>query len=202
MPEQQISDLLGVREELHPDLAASMRSGPLGPMIHHPLIVEIALHEGFYALTNKRYEQKLGQIKKAREEGNWEQFVWAHERPYRFEALLEALNNQPADPAGLIAEVWIDAENPGINRELWINLFENIPCPALDALPEKFRIYRGTRTGDTNGISWTMDKKTAAFFANRFHEGGIVQSRMIRRSDALFYTNERGEQEIIYVNGD
>jgi hypothetical protein len=176
-------------------------------MIRHPLIVEIALADCMNHHINQRYLHKCEELEKARKAGDWVTFVWTHARPFRFDALLESLSDGAGYYDGeslteaeckLIAEVWIDAENPGINRDLWVELFENIPCPALEELPEKFRIYRGTRTGDTNGISWTLDKKTATFFANRFHKGGIVQSRMIRRSDALFYTNERGEEEIIF----
>ncbi len=203
----QFFDLLKVKEDLHPDLVAATESGPLGPMIRHPLIVEIHHPDEMNHMTNERYKHKRKEIAEAREAGDWDQFVWTHARPFRFEALLQSLS----DGAGyydaesltekeceLIAAVWIDAENPGVNRDIWVELFADMPCPALDELPDKFRIYRGTVAEDDDGISWTLDENTAKFFANRFNSKGVVKSKIITRADALYYTDERGEKEVIF----
>jgi len=175
--------------------------------IRHPLINELYC-EPMNAVINARYKLKTEAVEEAREKGKWSEFVWLHERPFRFGALLEVLS----DGAGyweaeslteaemeLVAEVWIDAENPGVNREFWLPLFEAMDCPELETLPDTFTIYRGTGADDdNNGISWTLSEETAEFFANRFRDDGVVLTREINRSDALFYTNGRGEEEIIF----
>jgi len=190
-----LHDLMNKTEDLHPDLVPYLEPGPLGQAISHPLIVEICHADQMNALVNERYRHKLKELEAAKEAGDWDQFVWLHARPYRLNALLEAKEITPE----MITEVWIDAESPGINRDVWLMLFARIPNDSLDKLPEKLTIYRGTVPEDENGISWTLDRKTAEFFAKRFNNGnGIVKTLEIAKEDALFYSNDRGEQEIIY----
>jgi len=73
----------------------------------------------------------------------------------------------------------------------------------LKGLPEGdvITVWRGTDCQALRtDISWTTDKKTAVWFANRHrkNEGcGNVWEATIQRDKIIAYTNERGEKEII-----
>jgi len=45
--------------------------------------------------------------------------------------------------------------------------------------------------------SWTLSKKTAQFFANRFEQRGVVEKKYILSRDVIDYFQSRGEQEVI-----
>lgn len=211
MPKLQrtTAELLSVVEDLHPDLAACIdESGSFGRSIRHPLVIDIMYAEPMNAMLNERYLHKKKAVDEARADGDQDQFIWLHERPFRLQALLECLSDFAGyydadgltdEECELVEQVWVDAEGPSVNRDIWIELFESVPCPALNDLPPELTIYRGTVPEDEDGISWTLDKKRAQFFANRFnHDRGVVKSRTIARADALFFTDARGEREIIF----
>ena len=68
--------------------------------------------------------------------------------------------------------------------------FANFTIPPL---PESVTVYRG---GTADGLSWTLSRKVAEFFAER--TGGMVHQRTIDRASILFYSNGREEQEVIF----
>ena len=100
----------------------------------------------------------------------------------------------------LIIDVWIATEFPSMQREIWDEIFDYFTPNAshLHDLPSGlFKIYRG---GDAYGRSWTMCEKKAIWFSERFHENGDecqLHMREITRGDVLFYTNSRGEKEVV-----
>ncbi|MED3962830.1 metal-dependent phosphohydrolase [Niallia taxi] len=61
-------------------------------------------------------------------------------------------------------------------------------------------IYRGESTRSTplnKALSWTLDKKTAQFFANRFGSSGIVYKAKVKVDNVLDYIELRKEEEIL-----
>jgi hypothetical protein len=72
----------------------------------------------------------------------------------------------------------------------------------FNELPDEFVVYRGGNP-DSTGISWTLSKEKGEWFKNRFNGlNGIQNSLMtkkIRKSDVVFYSNRRGEQEIVLL---
>ena len=68
----------------------------------------------------------------------------------------------------------------------------------LNSLPELVTIYRGCVKGlNEDGLSWTLDKAKAKFFANRFSKDGIILEREIPKSDIIAVLLGRGESEVI-----
>lgn len=69
------------------------------------------------------------------------------------------------------------------------------------SLPQMVEIYRGTRSAAYKlGVSWTLNRETAEWFAKRFSNSNDechLYSYRIDRRDVLCYINERNEQEII-----
>ena len=60
-------------------------------------------------------------------------------------------------------------------------------------------VYRGTGQKDNQheALSWTLDKKTAEWFATRFSEHGYVYQAKIPKEHVFAFFNDRNEQEIV-----
>ena len=86
-------------------------------------------------------------------------------------------------------------------KETWRKVFSlRSPISHLtEELPETFIAYRGA---SSEGFSWSLSKETAEWFANRFSDDSDaeVQEQVFNRADALFYTNNRSEQEVVILN--
>ena len=69
----------------------------------------------------------------------------------------------------------------------------------LRSLPELVTIYRGCQKGiNENGLSWSLDKSKAEFFANRFGKKGIILERTVSKNDIVAVLTGRGESEVIW----
>ena len=59
-------------------------------------------------------------------------------------------------------------------------------------------VFRGEGSKSTkNGMSWTLDRKVANFFANRFESKGKVVSKKIKPEQVLDYLPDRNESEVL-----
>lgn len=71
----------------------------------------------------------------------------------------------------------------------------------INALDEVIMIYRGTKENSHRGLSWTLSKNTAIWFARRniygSSEGGYVFSGLINRKDVLALFDNRNESEVV-----
>jgi hypothetical protein len=204
----EYAKIMGSNEDLHPDLVAYVSDGPLGKQLRHPLVYQIAMTGNGWA--NAYYLQKVGDVKKALENKKYDSFVWLHERPYRIEAFQE-IEHLLSNTAywKLLADIWIDTENQWQNHEEWKELLSSSRSSRhylmnesevrlLNSLPELVTIYRGCVKGlNEDGLSWTLDKAKAEFFANRFSKGGIILEREIPKSDIIAVLAGRGESEVI-----
>ena len=184
-------------------------------LVHSPFCIEIFFRPEFCALIHVRYDSNRERALEAFEARDWSGFVFAHERGYRFEALslVSETDISTRELADLVLECWIDSENIHQNAEEWADLLARIPheyfLAALGAddketfakLPEEIEIYRGAKKGlNEEGLSWTLDREKAEWFANRFEredEEGIVLTRTVKKKDIAFYTNRRGEDEVV-----
>lgn len=94
--------------------------------------------------------------------------------------------------------------------QLWIDTFKSIKNTKLlmdydelnyfNNLPKKIVIYRGGVS--KRGISWTLNKDIAEWFANRFraiNKGGQLFEKKVYKNDCIAYFNDREEEEIIYI---
>jgi hypothetical protein len=192
-----------------------------GIAVEHPLVSE---HRLFSAESiNKRLELMKAQLAEALGAGNWYRAVFTYERGYRLTGLLRCIRHRGlrASPAAywpLVAAVWADSESTGRNlatwRDLWgIGRWPKVPHrrkhvmndeerAALAALPPLVPIYRGIgHRRAALGLSWTIDRERAEWFARRF--AGVAGRRpflvsgKIERRHMLAYLGERKESEIV-----
>ena len=87
-------------------------------------------------------------------------------------------------------------------RKNWIKILRHRSkdIRSLEDLSDTFTAYRA---GDLKGFSWTLDKDKALWFQRRFSQqwGEIpLHEKTFNRNDAVFYTNGRGEQEVIIIS--
>ena len=128
------------------------------------------------------------------------------ERAYRPRVLWRLYEEGYYDPKSwpihewwdLLEWLWTDSEAMEEKFQYFRSLFALMPTVKSQTrdLPRgAFKVYRG---GHPDGFSWTLDRKQAEFFANRFGwEDGRICERVITRSDVLFYTDRRNEKEVI-----
>jgi hypothetical protein len=79
----------------------------------------------------------------------------------------------------------------------------------LNSLPDVIEIHRGMTVRESKskeyGISWTLDKKIAEFFAYEYlqalvsKEKKTVVTQTIPKSEVIAYLNGREEQEILWI---
>lgn len=181
---ENLMGIFGKKEDLHPDLVPHLRQGSLGQMLHHPLMINVIHHDMQNAFANKQYAAKSAAVEEAAQEGKWSTYIFLHERPYRFDALMEAtkrgLARDPKQYWDMVGAVWVDSENIHETFSAWHRLW-SAPMPGrehcmdeeelaeLAALPEEIVVYRGVgHAAARQGLSWTTDKERAEWFANRF----------------------------------
>ena len=105
----------------------------------------------------------------------WDSYLITVESNERIQVLQEALKSGLSiqDKAYLIHGTWVMEDYLSQNLHWWLAVIEHFGFhmtdeeqSAFDALPEQVTIYRGycADSGTEDGISWTLDRKTAEFF--------------------------------------
>lgn len=134
-------------------------------------------------------------------------------KPYRlsvFKYISELLSEK--DYGETLRTCWVtteyNANHSDISKKEMVSLFKKANKQYLMdeddyqtyvELPEKVIIYRGVRHSKyKNELSWTLDKDTAIWFAQRFESDNyIIYEVEIDKKDIFAYFNEREEEEII-----
>lgn len=192
------------------------------PMIKHPLVYAMFFDTAEEVQhLNKMLEAKQEQLERAELKHDWSNYVFLHERPYRVQAMLEIqseIENHAYWP--LLREIWVDSENIyAMHMKWWELLTSNRTYRHLfmDVEDRKlfkkhaqvFEAYRGTteieRDGNYNGLSWTLDRDKAKWFATRFvhRDDGrpVVGTTLLDKDDCIGFVNSRGEQEVVVPHG-
>jgi|SRR6185437_5915162 len=178
-----------------------------GICLRSPWVFQVPFYS--WKLANEMYYAKLTTIEKELAIGNFIAATWYYERPFRMIKLNEWLTKQiiPHDNfKELLPLVWKDAEFPNQYDNLPLKLFEiagfltdNEEKWQEIKSQEKIIIYRGIhRKGDKTGISWTLNREKALWFANRFSpKHSYLCSGKVLTSNVLAYFADRGEDEIV-----
>lgn len=65
-------------------------------------------------------------------------------------------------------------------------------------LPDTFVVYRGLQeNAQEDGLSWTLSKNVAEWFASRFENHGEIIKKMVHKTEVIAYFNDRDEEEIV-----
>jgi len=208
--EETLQRLLAeTNEPLHPDLVPYFETdGALGPQLRHPLVYQVPFFSNGRA--NAYYLQKKEDLIDAVLHRKYNKIIYLHERPYRLQAFISIAKDLPDEKYwSILSGIWTDTENQWQNLEQWKELLsanrhdrhylmDESEIELLNSLPELVTIYRGCVKGlNEDGLSWTLDKAKAEFFANRFGREGIILEREIPKSDIIAVLTGRGESEVI-----
>lgn len=147
--------------------------------------------------------------------GDWDEYVWLHDRPDRVHAFLRVANRDIGDAEywRLLGEIWTDAEGPGHQDALWRallaadragreGLMSEDDRAMYDSLPDIVTVYRGfDRDGGEGGLSWTLDRSRAEWFARRFAFDGPpkLATTQVPKEDVIAYFGGRSEAEVLVL---
>ena len=192
--------------------------GPNAQMLRHPLVFAVPYYpgssDGFY---NQVLERKQRSLTMSRINSDWRTYIWLHERPFRLQALL-TISHRLANREywQLLLDVWIDSEAPNINHDLFVELFSSDRSgrdalmredqrQALKKLPKVLTVYRGIRAVEPcsreDGLSFTLERDTAVFFARRYGHSGRVLTATVHKRHVLAYVTDRNEAELVILPG-
>lgn len=196
-------------EPLHPDLVPYLeKDGALGAQLRHPLVYQVPLWSNGSA--NAYYLQKKADLIDAVLHRKYSRIVFLHERPYRLDAFTKIASDLPDETYwSLLASIWTDTENAWQNLDEWRKLFNsNRPkrerlmdrdeILAHSSLPDTVTVYRGCQKGiNEDGISWTLKRDKAEWFATRLGKDGVVLEKEIQKKDIIAVFTNRNEFEVI-----
>jgi hypothetical protein len=195
--------------KLNPELQKFVVETEIGKYIKHPLVFSPLVLPG---LANQMLEQKNNQLRKALDTKNFSQYVFLHERPYRV-SVFKDIKHELTDENywKLLSSIWTDTENSYQDLGTWKNLFKSKrgqrhnlmtedELNTMESLDDTVTIFRGcVKNLNEDGLSWTLDKERAEWFANRFDQEGIVIEKAIGKEKIVAYFGGRGEEEIIVI---
>lgn len=204
---ERMQELLDKQVPLHPDLTPCLcQIGGCVPALRHPLFYAVPYLEPMNGIYNEQYEHKRQAVAKALKTRNWPTYVFLHERPYRFEALHRVVTEHADEIDAqtfwdVFGSCWTDTENMWqMEREVrslleigysdycdgWRRVMTDDEHTFLDNLPDEFVVYRGHQKHNQMGLSWTLSRWKARWFARRFDSKGVgVVSRAIVNKSAV-----------------
>jgi hypothetical protein len=183
------------------------------PYLKHPLFAgPIDTQRAALATWMIAYREQL--IAAAVAEKNWYKVVFLHEKLFLHDAFREYEASFDDQSYWMIlGKIWTQQEQLWPNRKWFLQVF-NSPRPERDhlmspeehdvfgALPDMFQIYRGFIGKRGEGLSWSLDRAKAEWFARRFSiltELGEPRLMLgvVSKKDVLAYFDERAEKEIV-----
>lgn len=207
---QVMIHLMGKKEDLLPELKNYWRHETT---ITHPLFQSTMFSAGQFAYVNHRYRENMKRLEGFRKKKDFYQAVFCYTTPHLLDGFVEEIGG--ADDKTywtVLGAVWVHTESPWVNRKLFLELFsgtrphrDHLMEPderkAFKKLPEQLTIYRGFGGSRGKGLSWTLDRDKAIWFAKRFHEvhgkpGRVIEGNA-QKSDAFAYFTRREEAEIV-----
>lgn len=208
-------------DRLHPDLRACVGSDG---WLRHPLVQMMGAP--LVNVANQQYEAKRKAIARALKAKDFGAYLAMFEKPYRLPELDRMYSEgilTEAQTRRQLAWVWSNIEFPHQYGDMPLDLFRAVGFThdievadrpkknahlhrASDILEWKTApIFRGQRHGDPYGISWTLDRDMAIWFASRLRRAGevpLLVSGTVARPRTLGYFTGRGEAEIVVAPED
>ena len=207
------NDIFSKVENLNADLIPYLEKGSARnfAMLRHPLVYSVPYSPAMNAYINKQYEVKSKALKDYLSARKFDSYIFLHERAHRLMAYFN-IRYDITDlkvKGDIVNSIWTDSENIWQNLKVWKvvlkekgvkeNFMSEEDKAFFNSLPDQITIYRGHQSKNAKGLSYTLDKDKALWFANRFKGNGTVKEIIIDKKKVFAYTNERDEKEIIVL---
>jgi len=202
----QQSDTADFRKKLEP-LLPELLAYLHDRLLSHPLLIQADLDIERCAEVNECFRKRKAAARQALRDGNWTKHIWLHEKPYRFVALYRCLSRGLRDNEEAcgqeVRDVWLSSENVRQYPKRWRKAWESVRLTdteriALAAMRDPLPVFRGVRTRNRwKGLSWTLNRERALWFATRFDNGGFLVSGLVAKEDIRAYLTDRNEAEVI-----
>jgi len=208
-------------ESLRPFLSFDSKLG--WAMLRHPLLycVPFLGHKFQLDQITHRIPMREAKIKECAEKGDLESIIYLHERPYRVNALFSYrhVTAKLSDPLAAfyteVGSVWIDSENIWQDKSGWSSVWEEVAKSGKahltmeesdrefltvvqnSAVEGRIRVFRGAVRGRNHrGLSWTVDRKMAAWFSKRLQDGRVFELS-VPPDNIIAGFNGRKESEVV-----
>lgn len=195
--------------ELHDRIETGSASGM--SFIRHPLVCTLYLSDHDNERLNMMLAWKKDKLNKLLAANDFEGAVWLYERPFRFPAF-QKYASLMSDGCywTVLSGVWTDSENIWQNFDEWVQFWsskrqgqetvmDQAEWLAYQALPEVVTVYRGTERGRKLGMSWTLSRKRAEWFAKRFQRRPLVVTGTVAKRHVLAVFHGRNEDEVVVL---
>ncbi len=212
---ETLENLFDKQETLCNELQGYVSSMKLGKesvlSLRHPLLYCIMYSPQINALLNYQFKMIKSRVNDALKNNQFHKYVFLHERPYRFNAFMVIHNEMNTkEKYKLLSEIWIDSENIHQNFKEWKSFFKNYnnlreffmteeELEVYNSFSHTLTVYRGCDNQNQRGLSYTLDKQKAEWFANRFNKNGKVIEKTVFKSNIFAYLNRRDEEELIIL---
>lgn len=201
-----------MKTELSDELVSYIGQKMGMPVLDHPLIGLHPYHESDNDSYNKLLEKRQTLLSDALKNSDYGHYVNLFSNGHRLTALSSIYDRLTEEQkVELTVAVYIKSEN--IDKTEWRNFFKNMDCLLADKEGrnyyesindvEELTIYKGISAADYNKnenetFSWTIDRETANFFANRWDEGIVVKAKVLKK-DIIGFLFGRNESEILVL---
>lgn len=190
---------------LVPELQMYVTETIFGTSLNAPLVQQIPFYS--WKQANESFAYKTKAVEEAVAERRWHTVLMWYERPYRL-MMLDILRNRMTNEEfrDALAYVWRDAERPGQNygKRAILRMFKHAgfvmdsDIVDYESLPPMLTVYRGAHAKHKAGLSWTLKRGKAEWFAKRFNlKGHSVWKTTVDKRKILGWFERRGESEIV-----
>jgi hypothetical protein len=206
-------------ENLHPNLQRYVIDHPIfGRVIDHPLYrMDLGRPDATIEKANQEYAICQLCADEAYKENDWHCFLVLHQRRFRVAALYELAIEWDFEFVSklwkCLGYVWKDTESIWANTKIWRELWsmdgrKSAMTPYergyLAKQPESLTVFRGVPSEEfAAGISWTLDRRKAEWFARRWRGNApVIIEGQVASADVIAYFTSRNEREVVALPED
>lgn len=195
-------------EPLRPELeVVKVRAGGKW-QLRHPLCWVNDYDQKYNYSYNAAFEEKTQNAADAKAVNDWLSYLRIHEKTCWPTALKEMRAFiAPNEWAAVVRDAWIDSDKFWCNLDAW----RDIACAAkgrdglmtererehLRNMSQSVTIFRGCRTDNLEGLSWTISVDWAGIFAHTAR--GVVWRGTARKADIIAFFDKHGEEKEIVI---